>query len=453
MISEGENQELMQVGPGSLMGELMRRYWMPIAAAAEMEDTPIKQMRLMGEDLVLYRDKEGNHGLLDLHCAHRRADLSYGIQDENGLRCNYHGWLYDHTGACLEQPFEEVAYPDAKFKERIKIKAYPIEEKAGMLWAYMGPGEPPLVPDYDRFYDKGYKQVVYTTIPCNWFQCQENSIDPVHVEWLHGRWSRVLGVGRRGPEPQAHAKVGFDEFEHGIIYRRVFEGGTEEEEQWTVGRVCLWPNALYVGHFEWRVPIDDENTLSVAWFNVPVPGDAPFEQERIPYWTSPLTDEETGRWIDTHVMNQDFIAWVGQGALADRTQEHSGRQRLGHHHDAPPDAGRGASGGRRRRAEVRLPRPGERQDALPAPPGSRTRGAGPAARVPQPGPQQGAAQRPPRPPTPVDPGRDGQDLGGARRVGRKLHRNGDRVVMSEAAGCPLGRVGDRLPHVLGAPLW
>ena len=324
MISEGENQELMQVGPGSLMGELMRRYWMPIAAAAEMEDTPIKQMRLMGEDLVLYRDKEGNHGLLDLHCAHRRADLSYGIQDENGLRCNYHGWLYDHTGACLEQPFEEVAYPDAKFKERIKIKAYPIEEKAGMLWAYMGPGEPPLVPDYDRFYDKGYKQVVYTTIPCNWFQCQENSIDPVHVEWLHGRWSRVLGVGRRGPEPQAHAKVGFDEFEHGIIYRRVFEGGTEEEEQWTVGRVCLWPNALYVGHFEWRVPIDDENTLSVAWFNVPVPGDAPFEQERIPYWTSPLTDEETGRWIDTHVMNQDFIAWVGQGALADRTQEHLG---------------------------------------------------------------------------------------------------------------------------------
>jgi 5,5'-dehydrodivanillate O-demethylase len=324
MISEGENQELMQVGPGSLMGELMRRYWMPIAAAEELVDNPIKQMRLMGEDLVLYRDKEGNHGLLDLHCAHRRADLSYGIQDEHGLRCNYHGWLYDHTGACLEQPFEEVAYPDAKFKERIKIKAYPIEEKAGMLWAYMGPGEPPLVPDYDRFYDKGYKQVVYTTIPCNWFQCQENSIDPVHVEWLHGRWSRVLGVGRRGPEPQAHAKVGFDEFEHGIIYRRVFEGGTEEEEQWTVGRVCLWPNALYVGHFEWRVPIDDETTLSVAWFNVPVPGDEPFEQERIPYWTSPLTDEETGRWIDTHVMNQDFIAWVGQGALADRTQEHLG---------------------------------------------------------------------------------------------------------------------------------
>ncbi len=323
MISYEENMELMRVGPGTLMGELMRRYWMPIAATAELEDNPIKQMRLMGEDLVLYRAKNGNHGLVDLHCPHRRADLSYGIQDELGLRCNYHGWLYDHTGACLEQPFEEVAYPDAKFKDRIKIKAYPVVDKAGMLWAYMGPGEAPLVPDYDRFHDKGYKQVVFTEIPCNWFQCQENSIDPVHVEWLHGRWSRALGIGR-GPEPQAHIKVGFDEFEHGIVYRRVSEGTDEDHEMWTVGRVCLWPNALYVGHFEWRVPIDDENTLSVAWFNVPVPGEAPFEQERIHYWSSPLTDENTGRWIDTHVMNQDFIAWVGQGALADRTQEHLG---------------------------------------------------------------------------------------------------------------------------------
>ena len=214
--------------------------------------------------------------------------------------------------------------PDAKFKERIKIKAYPIEEKAGMLWAYMGPGEPPLVPDYDRFYDKGYKQVVYTTIPCNWFQCQENSIDPVHVEWLHGRWSRVLGVGRRGPEPQAHAKVGLRRVRARHHLPARLRGRHRRGRAMDRRPGLPVPNALYVGHFEWRVPIDDENTLSVAWFNVPVPGDAPFEQERIPYWTSPLTDEETGRWIDTHVMNQDFIAWVGQGALADRTQEHLG---------------------------------------------------------------------------------------------------------------------------------
>ena len=325
MIPEEENKLLMQVGPGTLMGEFLRRYWMPLAAVAELDDNPTKPVRLMGEDLVLYKDKSGTYGLVDLHCPHRRADMSYGILEESGLRCNYHGWLYNEKGDCIEQPFEEVAYPDAHFKDRIKIKAYKVEPKAGILWAYMGPDPVPLVPDYDRYSDQGYKQIVYTTIPCNWFQCQENSIDPVHVEWLHGRWSNAIDLGQlQRQEPQAHVKVGFDEFEHGIVYRRVFEGGTEEEEQWTVGRVCLWPNALYVGHFEWRVPIDDENTLSVAWFNVPVPGDKPFEQERIPYWTSPLTDPETGRWINTHVMNQDFIAWVGQGTLAERTLEHLG---------------------------------------------------------------------------------------------------------------------------------
>ncbi len=323
MISAEENKLLMEVGPGTLMGELMRRYWMPLAAQSELDDNPTKTVRLMGEDLVLYKDKSGTYGLVDLHCPHRRADLSYGIIEECGIRCNYHGWRFDETGACIEQPFEEVAYPEAHFKEKITIKAYKIQPKAGILWAYMGPDPAPLVPDYDFLNENGYKQIIYTDVPCNWFQCQENSIDPVHLEWLHGRWSFHL-TGGTSREPKAHLKVGFGEFEHGLSYHRVSEGGNEEDEQWTVGRVCLWPNALYTGHFEWRVPIDDTHTLSVAWLIDPVPGDKPFEQERIPYWTSPLVDEDTGRWVNTHVMNQDFIAWVGQNALADRTQEHLG---------------------------------------------------------------------------------------------------------------------------------
>jgi 5,5'-dehydrodivanillate O-demethylase len=303
MISAEENKHLMEVGPGTLMGELMRRYWQPVAAVAELDDNPIKPLRLMGEDLVMYKDKSGTYGLVDLHCPHRRADLSYGILEECGLRCNYHGWKFDETGACIEQPFEEVAYPDAHFKEKTTIKAYKVESKAGLLWAYMGPDPAPLVPDYDAFSDPGYKQVSFTEIPCNWFQGQENSIDPVHLEWLHGRWSYHLTNGATR-EPKAHIKVGFGEFDYGLSYHRVNEGSNEEDEQWTVGRVCLWPNAL--------------------WFNDPVPGDEPFEQERVPYWTSPLVDEKTGRWLDTHIMNQDYIAWVGQNALADRTQEHLG---------------------------------------------------------------------------------------------------------------------------------
>jgi 5,5'-dehydrodivanillate O-demethylase len=109
------------------------------------------------------------------------------------------------------------------------------------------------------------------------------------------------------------------------------EGGSEDDELWTVGRTCLWPNCLFTGdHFEWRVPIDDDNTLSVGWFYNGVPDDRrPFKQDRIPYWYSPVKDEQTGRWITSHVMNQDFVAWVGQATVADRTQEHLGESDRG----------------------------------------------------------------------------------------------------------------------------
>ncbi len=328
MLSESENTALMQVGAGTLMGELLRRYWMPIAAVAELDDNPTKQVRLMGEDLVLYKDKSGTHGLLDLHCQHRRADLSYGMVEDCGLRCNYHGWAYDESGACIDQPFEETAHPDANYKDRIKIKAYKIEPKAGILWAYLGPDPAPLVPDWEYYHVNGYKQVIMSYIPCNWMQCQENSIDPVHFEWLHSNWGDRL-LGKDGPYAPTHLKLGFDEFEHGFVYRRVREDTTEEDALWTQGRVCFWPNALFTGFFEYRVPIDDSNTLSVAIFNNPVPGDEPFEQGRIPYWYSPIKDEKTGRWITSHIMNQDFVAWVGQGTVADRTQEHLGESDRG----------------------------------------------------------------------------------------------------------------------------
>jgi 5,5'-dehydrodivanillate O-demethylase len=327
MLSEAENQRLMETGAGTLMGELLRRYWMPVAAVAELDDNPTKPIRLMGEDLVIYKDRSGTYGLVDLHCPHRRADLSYGWVEDCGLRCNYHGWKFDEQGNCIDQPFEEVAHPEAKYKDRIKIKAYKVEPKAGILWAYLGPEPAPLVPDWEYYHVNGYKQVIMSYIPCNWMQCQENSIDPVHFEWLHSNWSeRMKGSDDRAP---SHLKLGFDEFDYGFVYRRVREDTDEDNELWTTGRVCFWPNALFTGFFEYRVPIDDDNTLSIAIFNNPVPGDEPFVQERIPYWYSPIKDEKTGRWISSHIMNQDFIAWVGQGKVADRTQEHLGESDRG----------------------------------------------------------------------------------------------------------------------------
>ncbi|MGH2364822.1 MAG: Rieske 2Fe-2S domain-containing protein, partial [Chloroflexota bacterium] len=132
MLSVEQNKMLTQTSRGTLMGEFLRRYWWPVAAETEFDEKDVKPVRLMGEDLVLYRDKSGTYGLLDRQCPHRRADLSYGFVEECGLRCNYHGWLYDETGRCIEQPFEEIAHPEAHFKDKIRIKAYPVEAKAGL---------------------------------------------------------------------------------------------------------------------------------------------------------------------------------------------------------------------------------------------------------------------------------------------------------------------------------
>ncbi len=330
-MNQEHNELLTRVGPGTPMGELLRRYWHPVAAVAELEDKPTKAVRLMGEDLVLYRDRQGNFGLLDRHCPHRRADLSYGYAECEGLRCSYHGWLFDHHGRCLEQPFEEVANPEGNSKERIRVKAYKVEAKAGLLWAYMGPEPAPLVPTWEPFtWTNGFVQIVYADIACNWLQCQENSCDPVHFEWMHAN-HRPGTQGKPEKYAPRHLRIGVEEIEWGLNYRRIREDTDENHPFWTVGRLSLHPNCLFTGdHFEWRIPVDDENTFSITWAFDKVPKERePFRQERIPYWHGPVKDEQSGRWITSHVMNQDFVAWMGQGRIADRTKEHLGQSDRG----------------------------------------------------------------------------------------------------------------------------
>jgi len=327
MMSQAENERFTQVGPGTPMGNLLRRYWHPIAAVAELTDNPLKPVRILGENLILYRDGQGVLGLIDRQCCHRRADLAYGIVEDCGLRCHYHGWLFNHEGRCLEQPFEDEANAEANFKDKIRIKSYPVAALAGMIWAYMGPDPAPLVPNWEPFtWDNGFRQIVFADVPCNWFQCQENSCDPIHFEWMHRNWASRLKNKEAGYGPR-HLKVEFDEVEFGHVYRRIREDTDDDNQHWTVGVMALWPNAFFVGdHIEWRVPIDDENTLSVTWSFVRVPKEQePYVQEEIPYWHGPVKDPDSGRWITSHVMNQDFVAWVGQGKIADRTQEHLGK--------------------------------------------------------------------------------------------------------------------------------
>ena len=149
MMTQEENDLLTQTGPGTPCGELMRRYWQPAALSEELPagGAPLP-VKLLGEDLVLFRDDQGRPGLLDLHCPHRGADLSYGRLEDGGLRCIYHGWLFDLHGNCLDQPGE----PDGgKHKDAAHLKAYPCKEHAGIIFGYLGPGEPPCLPGYEIF--------------------------------------------------------------------------------------------------------------------------------------------------------------------------------------------------------------------------------------------------------------------------------------------------------------
>ena len=326
MLSEERNRQLTRIGPGTAMGAVLRRHWLPIGAVSEFDDKSVRPARVLGEDLVLYKDLSGVFGLIERQCPHRRADLANGFVEKRGLRCSYHGWLLSEQGQCLAMPYEDIAAPEARFRDKVSVKAYPVRASAGLLWAYMGDAPAPDVPNYEPFqWANGFRQIVFAELPCNWAQCQENSIDPVHFEWAHANWSVRLS-GETGPYSPKHVKVAFEEFDHGLIYKRIREDTDEANDLWSIGRVALWPIGMFLGdHIEWRVPIDDFNTLSVTWHFLRLPRESePFEQESVPHWYGPIKDDQ-GRWISSHVMNQDFVAWVGQGVVADRMGERLGK--------------------------------------------------------------------------------------------------------------------------------
>ena len=179
-----EDAELTHVGPDTPGGEYLRRFWQPVCFSDELNDLP-KKVRLLGEDLVAYRDKSGTVGLLELHCPHRGTSLEFGLVGDRGIRCCYHGWLFDCDGTILETPGEPA---DSTLKDRLYHGAYPVHEAYGLVFAYLGPPEEkPPFPVYDSLIRPGYnvtpgQKYFY---PCNWLQIQENTVDPTHTAFLH----------------------------------------------------------------------------------------------------------------------------------------------------------------------------------------------------------------------------------------------------------------------------
>ena len=329
MLTREENELLTQVSRGTPCGELLRRYWHPVAAAAELTDQkPIRAVKILGEELVVYRDKTGRYGLVGEHCPHRLASLAYGRVDAEGIRCPYHGWKFDGAGKCLEQPAEP---PEAGFKDRIKHVAYPVEYLGGLIYAYLGPAPAPLLPRWDVLvWEHGRRWIVKeTVIDCNWLQAMENSVDPSHLYWLHGDTERYV------PSVKTYAeKHEFTRFEYGIRKRRttlpLATGGKPAVDD----HPLLFPSVLrHVAPFnegsghrhnlQIRVPMDDYHTQVFRVNFLPMdsersPADAPVPLRFVALKTGPR------EYKMNMIPAQDSMAWETQGARADRTQEHLG---------------------------------------------------------------------------------------------------------------------------------
>src|SRR5215472_11995897 len=179
-----EDVELTQVGPGTPCGEYLRRFWQPICFLDELRELP-RRVKILGEELVVFRDSSGTVGLLELHCSHRGTSLEFGLIDAKGIRCCYHGWLFAADGTILETPGEPA---DSTLKDRLYHGAYPVHESGGIVFAYMGPPDKkPPFPILDTYDLPGYRQIprAPTLWQCNWLQVKENSMDPAHLAFLH----------------------------------------------------------------------------------------------------------------------------------------------------------------------------------------------------------------------------------------------------------------------------
>jgi 5,5'-dehydrodivanillate O-demethylase len=323
MITQEENDRLTRVGPGTPMGELLRRYWHVVATAADLEQEPVQPVRLLGEDLVLFRDLKGTIGLVGPRCAHRAISLAYGIPQENGLRCCYHGWTYDAEGRVVDMPFEPACLP-------LKISSYPVQELGGAIFAYLGPQPAPLLPRHELFAREGFdRSIEVTPLPCNWLQCMDNSLDPIHYEHLHGVYGNYVAKKLGRPprmNPARHLKIAFDVFEYGIYKRRLMEGAAEDCDDWTRGHPILFPNILLVGdsdavRYQIRVPIDDTHTMHYNYNCWPQKDDER-RWDGVPTEHMRLFEDDGKTIIADNVVKQDMLGWVGQGPISDRTVEH-----------------------------------------------------------------------------------------------------------------------------------
>jgi phenylpropionate dioxygenase-like ring-hydroxylating dioxygenase large terminal subunit len=343
------DEELVRVGPGTPCGEFMRRYWQPVAVSSKLTTRP-QALRVLGEDLVLFRDGQGRAGLLAARCAHRGTSLYYGKVDDAGIRCCYHGWQFDVEGRCLDQPCEPER---GRHKDRVRQPWYPVEERYGLVFAYMGPPQKkPVLPRWDVLEHLGADEKVFASgpsgfgaggddsvsiIPCSWLQQYENTVDPFHLTVLHTNHSGVQFCADLAAMPT----VKFEYTDLGVRYVATVPRLSDGK---AVDRVApaVFPNIrsapsvhLDLGPSKsmvWSVPVDDAQHMIFQALRVPsgfsgvaddfratrpvrFSDDAPERPPTRPKLWSELTEEQRQRFPS------DWEAQMSQGPITHHSEE------------------------------------------------------------------------------------------------------------------------------------
>ncbi|HIV71844.1 MAG TPA: aromatic ring-hydroxylating dioxygenase subunit alpha [Candidatus Aquabacterium excrementipullorum] len=363
MISAEQNDLMTRVGPTAPAGQLLRRYWQPVALLDELDGPrPVRAVRLLGQDLVLFRDEHGNLGLMDRDCPHRGADLAYGRIEGGGLRCPFHGWLFDASGQCLETPAEPAG---SKLCTRIRQKAYPVQVRSGIVFGYLGEGEPPAFPEFDCFVAPDSHTFAFKGhFDCNWLQALEVGIDPAHASYLHRFFededtSESYGKQFRGASADSsmpitkvlreydRPEIRVDPTDYGMrltALRRLSEQDTHVRVTNVVfPQAFVIPMSSEMTISQWHVPIDD---TSCYWYAIFTSFTGPVDKQqmrdqRLELYELPdymprknrannygydvkeqLTETYTGMGMDINVHDQWAVE--SQGRIQDRTREHLG---------------------------------------------------------------------------------------------------------------------------------
>lgn len=363
MMTIEQSKLMTETGEGAPAGELLRRYWQPAALSEELAGPrPVRPVRLMGRDMVLFRDSSGEFGLLDRDCPHRGADLAFGRLEENGLRCLFHGWLFDRNGRCLQTPAEPTS---SQLCTRVVQRSYPVIERNGIIFAYLGSGEPPafpaldcfIAPDSHVFAFKGY-------LDCNWLQALEVGLDPAHASFLHRFFEDAdasANYGRQFRATSADSDMPMTrvlrEFERPAIKVQSSATGLQifalrdisEASRHVRVTNLLFPQAFVIPLSseititQWHVPIDDRSCYWYALFtSFTTPVDkTQMRDQRLQLYTLPDYMPRVGRFNNYgyDVDQQRLATYTGmgedinvhdqwavesQGQIQDRTREHLG---------------------------------------------------------------------------------------------------------------------------------